>query len=638
MFHIVYPSFWQVLSKLFIYALVLLISTIVEAQTPSDFYKLKNPDTCEINPCKSYLKLYEGLPIEVRYGVKVEDRNIYFVFPNREYYHQIFTDEDDGIAINIVAQEHYACDSNEKDIPSTELPGYLLPPMFKEDMANNLVVDELGWMKVKYGQVPFEFNPQNVECNLLVVKKKYICGHHSFSYLNYDDWLLLKTGLYRDSLISGSNPSLKHKLKKTLRFTIPFEKNQSTINSKDIQPLYDSLTFGRYKITAVRIKAYSSIEGPLDKNRALEKARAQSIVDALQTFQNYPIEYRMAGSENWSEFARDIKNTRFSYLKKLSKSEVKIALKNEALLNILEPMFKVHRKAVVEMKLEYRIDENENDPKILQHFFDESVKQKQLAEAMYLQQLVYSKVKRQLLPEDLVDQLEIPESAFFGPLLNNEAIFKYEFELVDIDELINIFAKLEAIMPDNPKIKFNIATLNLQQWLLDAELNKQEKIKHQIEALERMDISKKLVGRLWINYYIIQTKYLDEALKYDQKNASLGYIYDTYSQSDLNDDDLVRLAMYLSYYSQFDRAIEILQDRAKANDAGEDLIFYYLRLTIGDPENSTDADYASILENAMDKSNRRFCELFLPISQGGYTFQILGIPLLKKLYCENCNF
>ncbi|MDN5216102.1 hypothetical protein QQ020_28780 [Fulvivirgaceae bacterium BMA12] len=508
---------WKAVSKSFVYALLLSISTIVQAQTPPDFYQLKNPDTCEINPCTTYLQLYENLPVEVRYGVDIEDRAIYFVFPNRAYYHQIFTNDDDGIAINIVAKEHYGCESNEDDISSTELAGYLLPPMFKNDMAKNLMVDEPGLIKVKYGQIPFEFNAENVECNLLVVKKKFMCGYHSFSHLNYDDWLLLKTGLYRDSLISSFNPSLRHKLKKTLRFTVPFEKNQSTIKHQDIQPIYDSLTLGRYNITAARVKAYSSVEGPTDKNRALQESRAKSILDALQTFQNSPIAYRVTGSENWSEFARDIKNTRFSYLKKLSKNEVKVALRDEKLSNALEPILKTQRKAVVEMRLEYRIDENENDAKVLRQYFDQSIRQKQLAEAMYLQELIYSKIKGQLVPDELIDQLEIPESAFFGPLLNNKTIFEYEHGLVEEGELMRRFKRLESLMPNNPKIKFNITTLNLQQWTHDIELNNREKIRWQIEALEKMDISDKLVERLWINYYIVQTKYLDKALRYDKK-------------------------------------------------------------------------------------------------------------------------
>ena len=621
-----------------IYALFLLISTFVEAQTPSDFYQLKNPDTGEINPCKSYLALFERLPVEVRYGVNIEDRDIYFVFPNRQFYHKIFTDDNDGIAINIVAKEHFACDSNDDDSSPTGLPGYLLPPMFKEEMAKNLVMDEPGWMIVRFGQVPFEFNAENIECNLLVIKKKYVCDYLRFSHLDYDDWQLLKTGLYRDSLASASNPTLRHQLKKTRRFTIPFEKDQSSLRPQDIQPLYDSLTLGHYNITAMRVKAYSSVEGFADKNQILEKARAKSIVDALQNLQSSQIDYKMAGGENWPEFARDIKDTRFSYLNQLSKSEIKDALKNEKLLNALEPVLKRHRKAVVDVKLEYRLNENENDPEILKEYFNNSITHKQLAEAMYLQKMIYSKIKRQLVPEDLVDRLEIPESAFFGPLLNNKAIFEYEYGLVDIGELIKTFEKLDAIMPNNPKIKFNIATLNLQRWTLEAELNNQEQIKDQIEALEMMGINKKLIDRLWINYYIIQTKYLDEALKYDQKNASLRHIYNAYRQSDLDDEDLVSFAMYLSFYSQFDWAKEILRNRAKAKDASEDLIFYYLRLTIGNPENSANFDYRRILENAMEKSNRRFCELFLPNSQGGYTFQLLRFPPLKKLYCENCNF
>ena len=71
-------------------------------------------------------------------------------------------------------------------------------------------------------------------------------------------------------------------------------------------------------------------------------------------------------------------------------------------------------------------------------------------------------------------------------------------------------------------------------------------------------------------------------------------------------------------------------------DADEDLLFYYLNLTIIDPQKTKTAPYRGILLNAIAKNKPRYCGMFDSFGKG-ITFQLLDDPVLFKTFCENCN-
>lgn len=115
------------------------------------------------------------------------------------------------------------------------------------------------------------------------------------------------------------------------------------------------------------------------------------------------------------------------------------------------------------------------------------------------------------------------------------------------------------------------------------------------------------------------------------------FIYQTYVPLKLNDNDLVNLAKYFSHYSKFDWATTLLSSRVKSIDASEDLLFYYLSLTIFNTRNTASVPYRTMMLNAVNQNRKRFCGLFNSSYEGGVSFQLLEDPNLKKTYCENCQ-
>ena len=582
------------------------------------------------------MSIYERLPIEARYGIEIEHNTIYFIFPSQYYFDLLFDKNNDGIAVDIVERDQYKCFQKNSFTKSWANRGYLMPPMYKEEMQKNSVPNELGYVVIKYGKLPDHFNPSSIECNLLVLQKKYLCRYHAFSNLEYTNWDLLEMGMYRDTITSTELAEKHYEISKTLNFTIPFEKNKVVFETIDIQPLYDSLSLTDYFIKEISIKAYTSVEGTLEKNIKLQNERANSIAKALQSYQLPEIDTYISANENWVEFLNDITDSKFSYLLDLSKEEIKAKLNEPNLLNEIEPILENHRKALVQLKLQKRFTKEENDPEAIKTYFDQNIQTRNINEALYLQEIIFEKIRDNQLPNDFIGKLEIPQESLYGPLLNNLAIFSYENnDLYLYDNIMN-FEKLLTILPNNVKVLYNLTALKIKAWTEGELITNEKDILKSIQDLEKNGLEKSLVTRLKVNFHIILTQYNQINGDYKRKNSSLKQVYWLYSRLNLNDKDLLSLSKYLAVYSKFDWAESILTKRIHELDVDENLIFYYIRLTINQPNKTKQSAYRKFLLNAIDKNNQRFCDLFLPISQGGYTFQLLEDEYLRKNYCENC--
>jgi hypothetical protein len=427
-------------------------------------------------------------------------------------------------------------------------------------------------------------------------------------------------------------------LNKTLRFEIPFEKNKSIFDKSDIAALYDSLLLTDYEIKSITIKAFTSIEGTLERNMSLQQARAYSIIKELQGFQTEEIQSTILTYENWVEFLEDINGTGYNYLMELTKDEVKEKLKSNELLDKLEPVLRNHRKGIIELELEKRVSYLNSSDEELKQYFNQAIQQKNIDEALYLQQIIFHKIEKQEIPETFLNELEMPESIECGGLLNNQASFTYDQTYTNVYEAIRTFTRLDELLPNNPKIKYNLCVVKLQAWRKSSmHLDGNESLKKEIEALRKMDIHENLVKRLMINYHIILTEIYLKQRKYLLKDKAVKYVYGAYKSLQLTDNDLVNLAKYVSYYSKFDWSEKILLSRVKSISASEDLLFYYLHLTIFNRKNTSNKSYRATMLNAVNINNMRFCQIFNSIRNRGVSFQLLEDPFLNKTYCENCN-
>jgi hypothetical protein len=449
-------------------------------------------------------------------------------------------------------------------------------------------------------------------------------------------------GMYLDSLTYtrkaiNSRGKEGYVLKnKTLKFIIPFEKNKAEYTQKDIKPIYDSLRLTDFNIKTINIKAYSSVEGSLEHNIELQQQRANSIVEALQSFQKPTIQTNVSTSENWVEFLNDIKGTKHSDLAKLSKNQIKTKLVG-SLSNDLEPILKHHRKAVVELELEKKDKYKNMTHKELLSKFNSAISNSNLEEAKTIQNSIFEKLKDKTISPDFLTQMQVPKQAKYVKILNKNAAFKSMLDVRQSLIVYNELKALEKLVPNTPEVKYNIVATKIKLWQFKAIDVNPTKFKSQIKALKNYGISEPLISRMLVNFHIIKAENDMQKRDYASKNASVNFINNNYKKFDLSDYDYLSLAQFFSFYANTDLAVELLETKSRSIDIDEDLLFYYLNLTIIDKNLTENANYRTVLLNAFNMNSERFCKLFNSIENGGVTFQLLSDEYLRTTYCESCE-
>lgn len=594
--------------------------------------EIKNPGPKRIKKCRKYYEIVSKLPIDVRYDLEVKNGEIYFYFRDEDYFDKIFDKCKDGIAVDIIDRSQIDCENGNQLGDSWAHRGELLPPIFRKELRKKIIPYGNG-VKINFGQLPKHYVPSEIECNLIVLQKRFHCGYYLTSGMEFNDWELLDLGLYSDS-IPREVPK-EFEANKSLTFTIPFEKDRSAYEPEDIRPIYDSLHLSDYDIKSVDIRAYTSVEGTTTRNEELQHQRATSLIKAMEAFQHHEIPFNVSAIENWDSFYQDIHGTQYQYLSRKQREQIKEELQELAKESEMEAILSKHRIGVITMNLQKKVTVFD-DPETLVEVFAQKVKLKQLTSARFLQYAIFDQIRNEQLPDDFIGRLEIPQIAELGPLMVNDLVFQYGYGRFSDDELLKAFKELSVLIPDNQKVQYNLVALQLRSANSFRFGKHRKSILALIKKL-RHKIDPTLYTRIWVNYNLLETDFFDQRNAYRHKNKAIRAIYQNYKSLDLSDEERLYLARFLSRYSRFNWAEKVLAQRVYDEDVAPELIDYYFRLTLKNPDYLKKSNYQQLIAFTAENHNVIFCNLFKTKAKGGYTFQLLLNESLADIYCASCN-
>ncbi|KJD36889.1 hypothetical protein PW52_00030 [Tamlana sedimentorum] len=624
----------KVLFSLFV---ISLFSTVVFSQNTFD---IVFPQQDRDKICQQCFQIFRQKPKEVQFSIKRDKNSLYFHVNDKNWFNTLFKNAGDGIAIDVVTKNRYNCEN--PNIESTQIKGVLQRPKYANKLRSELKPYGENDYRVHVGRVPENLINDQLEYNILFLSNKNLCNYYVIYNLESYPWDLLDMGMYLDSLTYDTKkikPTSESEFvikNKTLKFKIPFEKNKSEYSQADIKPIYDSLRLTDFNIKTINIKAYASVEGSLERNIELQEQRANSIVSALQTFQKPTIQTTVSSSENWVEFLNDIKGTSHEGLGKLSKNEVKAKLVG-SLSNTLEPILQNHRKAVLELELEKKDKYKNMSANELLTKFNSAVQSDELEKALEIQNSIFKKLNSKEISPDFLRKMEIPKQAKFAKIFNKNSAIRFLDNVRQGLIVYNELQELEKLVPKNGEVKYNLTALTIKLWRYNAIKIEESKLKTQINNLKNYGIDASLITRMLVNYNIILAENFMRQRQYDEKDKSVEFINANYKYFPLSDYDYLSLAQFFSYYANTSLAVTLLEEKAKSIEIDEDLLFYYLNLTLINKELTKTPEYRTIMLNAINMNKQRYCKLFNAIEKGGVTFQMLEDEYLRTTYCENCN-
>ncbi len=603
-------------------------------KVPSNKYGLKDPTATEhgLKHCQEYYQYEMNKPGDVYLGVYEDNGYVYAILSDARYYPFIIKKAGDGLAVDIVLKEQYECGKSNSLAGSFAHKGLLLMPRYQKDLEPTIQRTSDGQLRAMLGKVPEELKGTDYEINLLSIQNHHVCRYQEFFNIERFKWQLLDMPFLTDKTNSSGDATIENTLKKNMKFTIPFQKGKSTYSKEDIKPLYDSLKLTDYSIKSIKIRAYSSVEGRKEVNLFLQKERANSIVKALQSFQEKTIKPEILTAENWPEFAKDIRGTEYAYLMKLSKEQVKQKLRS--LDDKLEPILSQHRKGIVYLDLEKKEQKNLQSADEAIKEFNAAISSQKLDRALQVQLQMAKLNGTKNFPKDSYTQLNIPKKSAYSLLLNNQAIL---FEESSYKELYTKLVPIYKMNPTDIQVVYNLAITCIHLWAHGDKGVTHQKIKILLEKVRKSKLDRYTKERLEINYLIVLGEYLAYQKEYQRKDQIIHKIREKYSRLKLNEKDLLSLAQYLTAYSKQKWAEDLLAPYATKIDVNEDLLFYYINLTVIDRKIIQQKEYKEILLNAMNLNQKRFCKIFNSNKTEGITFQLLENTFLKLNYCEACN-
>jgi outer membrane protein OmpA-like peptidoglycan-associated protein len=614
----------------------LFLSSFIHSQNNLGF-SLPTTNAERNQKCNYFSNAFKEKPKEVGFNIRREGNKLFFSTNDKKWWSTVFKKSGDGIAIDVVSKSRYACD---KELKVSQIKGTVLRPVFAQKLMRGFKARATSKSAQTFvGTIPDELLKEELEFNILFLSNKMLCRYQTIYNLESYPWELLDMGVYLDSLMYKdkkirSSDSFITKYK-TLKFSIPFEKNKAEYSSEDIKPLYDSLRLTDFNIKKIQIKAYASIEGSLQRNLELQEKRANSIVKSLQTFQKSNIVTEVSSSENWVEFLNDVSKTKYKNFAKLSKQSIKQKVVG-TISKALEKYLKNHRKAVITLELEKKDKYKNMSKEMLVGVFNNLILKEDIKEALVVQNSIFEKLKDENSP-DLLRELNVPKQIKFIPILNKNSIFKYllnvSYAKIAFDELKN----LETLDPKSKNIKYNLVVVKFVIWKNNWQKIAENDFKREILKLKAYGITQNLIDRMLVNFHIVKAEKNRRQRKYDAKDASVAFIVNTYKNFNLSNYDYLSLAQFLTYYSNTAEAKEVLEDKVRTITVDEDLLFYYLNLTIINDNAVASQYYRTIMLNAITMNKERFCGLFNPSLEKGVTFQLLKNNYLKDTYCENCT-
>lgn len=586
--------------------------------------------------CTGFNRAFIQKPKEVSFNAIRKGDRIYLRVTDEQWLKTIMNDKLDGIAIDLISSDLYRCNAT---LPATQVKGTLLKPVYKSTLLSGLKKDGNSWI-TPVGTIPTALRSKSLEFNILFLSSNTLCQYYNIYNVKSYPWKLLDMGIYLDKIVYDSeNISVENEIStdkfKTLRFTVPFEKNKSEYSALDVKPIYDSLNLTDYKISKIKINAYASVEGSVVINTKLQEDRGNSIVTALKSYLKENIETEVRTSENWAEFFQDVQNSSYADLGSLPKEEIKQKLVGTTAQN-LEPILAKHRKGIVTIEL-LKIErfKTMSDADLIISF-NEKLQAGDLENALILQKTLFDRVIKQASP-DLLENMEIPQQVDYADLNNNKAIFGYYQNARQALIAKNALENVIKLAPRNKKAHYNIVAIDIFLFRNRYEGVDEKDLKSDILRLKNYGINDKLVQRMMVNLNIIRAEQNQRDKNYKEKDLAVRFIKANYKKTDFSPTDYLSLAQFLTYYDNIDSSIKLLEPVVNKVAVNEDLLYYYLNQTIVNNDLVKTDSYRAILSNAYSQNPKRFCELFKASTEDGVTFQLLHNDYLRRSYCDDCS-
>ena len=593
--------------------------------------------TFDAKACKKAMA-YKNLA-SLQKGLYMEGQVIYFETDRYKTFKKIMKASKDGIAVDVVQKDQYSCGGLNIVNNNTPWKGIMTkhlwaPKMHKKNMFKDKK-DRKTKLKVVVAKLPKGIG-ENIEFNLIVIQNKHICADIIPNYV--EDAALensSKLDFLADTISTEAEIDYVPTVENTqLTFRVPFERNKSTYQESDIEPIIKSLKEPDFIIDNIEINAFSSIEGDIKSNKRLQIKRAESIELALKSFiatHDNIKKAKVTTDENWNLFKQDITGTEFDEMSSMTLVQAQENIKSKHLAKKLEPILKNHRYAEVKLDITYDIEGDKEQAYVLSRF-NKSVEATDRIKALSIQKYIFKKVLSGEYDKQAVDGQIIPEnSSFAGLLMNKYWLQKYLHEMSIDGDMCDKVHALYQLDNSNPYLFFNDVYCDINKTNL-ADEKRVNDLRQRMDDLYETNLSEKTIDALNLEYLFGIIDAVDTgAVTPELALVSLKKIKEVVDIKEMNWRNALKLSYLFIEHNDFNYSAKLLEPFLDDKNVFEEILFTYISLATYSSSRVSSNRFYTAVQKALIANPDRLKELF---TSNRISPQVFDNQKVKDLLCK----
>lgn len=512
-------------------------------------YNIKPYDS---KSCDQVIKEVQGFRLANR--LYVRDHKVFLFMQTIAPLKKNFTKAGDQIAIDIVFKDQFNCQGPNQLHGSPHHDGLLLKPVdFSELYARN--EDKQGRLIAYVCDLPEEIKGRNYQLNTLLIKNSCLCAYDFPVVVESQEYDLIGLQPYWQITTESFTP--EH-FDYTYTDRITFEKSSAAI-SEEIRAMlqYQLESAGEY-VKAIKVKAFSSIEGRSDGNKRLQSSRAQEVAELLTQNLKVNIKPEIITAENWELFYNQIYNGPYSYLIYRSQDDIKRLIRDSLQTEQMQTMLDEQRYVQFEIHFAGNIDEN-SPGHVLYQGVQNAMNQGDYKRAYKIQSRIIDQFLKEKTGINYISAMPLDSNARDLPytinLLAAKAMNPEDPLFREKETMQWFFQKFK----DNPKAQYNYCIYAINYWNATGDPVIQPTA---LLALVRQ--SAKLapvntVNTMQLNYHLTAVKYYEYINDYSNMVANLNAIHEMFSKTTFDDAVAYKLGLYFSHYNSLDWVVELME-------------------------------------------------------------------------------
>lgn len=555
-----------------------------------------------------------------------EDNNVILYFHDRSLFEKIFKHENDGIAVDLIHPNQFACGAENQLDFSPLYDGILLQPIFRDELFKNNEANSPYRVITKIGSHPGATNLEDYSTASFLIYKGQTCIYSYPVKIPARDYALKPLTPKRED---PSNISLVDEgIVETEIIHYNFKTNitQPFTISKFSKPVG--------KFVSATIKSYSSVEGDSASNHQLHTNRANWIEDHLKKTLAIPENLiRTDAKENWELMRFQLNYFKMDELAKQSNDSLRKFIPVRPATVNWDSLFLMQRLATA----------------TISYFGKYSLKAKTETKAFFsLRTAVISKnadlankALYALYDEKKSSRPELFEDYILDYFINEpKCIVNYtalltRYYLESPYECVRYIAHwVENSSQLTEEAKSNL--IQLYAILADHFLNSWDvSAKHLSHVINPEKVSiilpKNPAEDLMLNAQMAFIQYYGQINDRKHIESCFGYINSYFSKHSLTPEDDVNLGLFYNNWTAYDLTVQHLVGKYRKKNINEDGLFLLANTMEVAREWVKAPEREAIHTLAIEKNKKRWCEFI------DDNFQLKRDAGIKGLYCKKCG-